>query len=229
MHSPGTPSTPRPEFVALIPAKPPRVGKRRLAAVPPGFRTALATAFALDTLHAVHACGSITTTWLVSSDLDLAAAANRLGIRSMTDPAVEPAEPGAGPTAGDFNAMLRAVVCRLAVRPDTAVVVVPADLPAMTSTDLDEGLRYWDGAGAAFVADAHETGTTVYLARAGRFDPRYGPGSRMAHLAAGARELPVRRAGLHQDVDDVPDLDAAIGLGVGTHTRAVLARLGRED
>ena len=64
------------------------------------------------------------------------------------------------------------------------------------------------------------------VARAGEFDPRYGPDSREAHLAAGASELPVWLSSVQQDVDDARDLDAAIVLGVGNQTRAVMARLG---
>jgi 2-phospho-L-lactate/phosphoenolpyruvate guanylyltransferase len=208
-------SAEQPRFTALIPAKPPRLGKQRLSAVPPAFRTALAGAFALDTIEAVRACPSIEAAWLVSADATLAAAADRLGVPTIADP-----------VAAGFNAMLRAVVRELGLSPSATVAVVPADLPAMTSADLDQALGLWDGAGSAIVADARGTGTTLYLAQAADFDPQYGPDSRTAHLTAGASELPVWLMSLHQDVDDVRDLDAAIGLGIGAHTRAVLARLG---
>ncbi len=41
----------------------------------------------------------------------------------------------------------------------------------------------------AFVPDAAGVGTTLYAAAYDEFDPRFGPGSRAAHLDAGAREL----------------------------------------
>lgn len=211
------PSTDHPGFVALIPAKPPQLGKRRLSGVPPVFRSALATAFALDTLAAVQVCTSIDNARLVSADPGLAAAAARLGVSTVVDPNTE---------EGSLNAILRAALGELVLADDAAVVVVPADLPAMTSEDLEEVLRLWDGLRPAFVADAEGSGTTLYVARVADFDPHYGPGSRKAHLEAGVSELPVWLKSVQQDVDDVRDLDAAVALGVGAQTRGVLARLG---
>jgi len=205
------------EYTALIPAKPPHLGKQRLGAVPPAFRSALATAFALDTIVAVQACPVVCKTWLVCSDPTLGAAAARLGVPTLADP---------DPASGDFNELLRTVVAGLRMAAGAAVVVVPADLPALTPADLEETLRPWDGLGPAFVADAEGSGTTLYVARASDFDPHYGPGSRTAHVAGGATELPVWLGSVQQDVDDARDLDAAIGLGVGHQTRAVMARLG---
>lgn len=207
----------QPRFAALIPAKPPHLGKQRLNAVPAAFRSALATAFALDTLVAVQRCEVVASAWLVSADASLAAAAERLGIPTIVDP---------GGPAGDFNAMLQEVVAGLPIDADTPVVVVPADLPALTGADLGEVLRVWNGSGPAFVADAHGSGTTLYVATVTDFAPRYGVGSREAHLTGGAIELPVWLGSVQQDVDDVRDLDAAVSLGVGPNTRAVLSRLG---
>ena len=205
------------EYTALIPAKPPHIGKQRLSAVPPAFRSALATAFALDTIAAVRACPVVREAWLVCSDPALGAAAARLGVPTVEDPE---------PASGDFNELLRTVVAGLQLAADAAILVVPADLPALTPADLEETLRPWDGLRPAFVADARGRGTTLYVGRAGDFDPCYGPDSREAHLAAGASELPAWLASVQQDVDDARDLDAAIGLGVGNQTRAVMTRLG---
>lgn len=204
-------------YFALIPAKPPHLGKRRLTGVPPAFRSALATAFALDTIAAVQMCPSITAAWLVSTDSALAAAVARLGVATVADPETDDAS---------LNAILLAAMRELGLGDDAAVVVVPADLPAMTSEDLEEALRLWDGLGPAFVADAEGSGTTLYVARVADFDPHYGPGSRKAHVGAGVSELPLWLKSIQQDVDDVRDLDAAVALGVGAQTRGVLARLG---
>jgi 2-phospho-L-lactate/phosphoenolpyruvate guanylyltransferase len=205
------------EYTALIPAKPPHVGKQRLVGMPPAFRSALATAFALDTIAAVHSCPVVREAWLVCSDPALGAAAARLGVPTVADPE---------PASGDFNEVLRTVVAGLRLAGAAAVVVVPADLPALTPADLEEVLRPWDGVRPAFVEDAKGGGTTLYVARARDFDPHYGPGSREAHLVAGASELPVWLGSVQRDVDDAGDLDAAIALGVGKQTRTVLARLG---
>lgn len=53
------------------------------------------------------------------------------------------------------------------------------------------------------------------------FTPRFGPGSRAAHLGDGAIELNVDRR-LRQDVDTPEDLDRVATLGVGVHTAEVL-------
>jgi len=66
--------------------------------------------------------------------------------------------------------------------------------------------------------DAAGTGTTLYAAPYDDFDPHFGPGSRAAHLAFGAVEVPGEMATLRQDVDDVGDLGRAMVLGVGRHT-----------
>ncbi len=120
-----------PRFAALIPAKPPHLGKQRLSAVPSAFRSALATAFAMDTLIAVRASPVVDDARLVSVDTALARAAERLGIATIADPAS---------AAGEFNAMLRAVVVEVDLAADSPVVVVPADVPALTGADLTEAL-----------------------------------------------------------------------------------------
>jgi 2-phospho-L-lactate guanylyltransferase len=72
--------------------------------------------------------------------------------------------------------------------------------------------------GPAFVADMVHTGTTLYTAPLASFLPRFGPGSRLAHLGSGARELEGAAPGLRCDVDDLDDLRRAQELGVGAHT-----------
>ena len=103
-----------------------------------------------------------------------------------------------------------------------------ADLPALDPADLDTALEdpRISGGSAGFVADAAGIGTTLYSAPWQGFDPRYGEGSRRAHLDAGAGEVLGALTTLRRDVDDLPDLQAAAALGVGEHTRRVLDVLG---
>ena len=61
----------------------------------------------------------------------------------------------------------------------------------------------------------------MYAAPLDEFDPRFGPGSRAAHLDAGARELHGDLVTLRQDVDDPDDLERARALGLGPHTAAL--------
>lgn len=210
-------------LIALIPAKPPHLGKQRLNALPADYRSALATAFALDTLQAVRACALVSRVFLVSTDQQLGMAAARLGVETLPDPV-------AGP--GGFNGMLRAaaqvVAAELAptndLGEDPAVLVVPGDLPALTPQAVTDALASWLPQRPGFVPDRAGTGTTLYVARVRDFDPRYGPGSRAAHLAGGAQELAAAGC-LRQDVDHPSDLEAARSLGVGPHTADVLGLL----
>src|SRR5581483_10679606 len=77
-----------------------------------------------------------------------------------------------------------------------------------------------------YVADAQATGTTLLTARPGaRMEPAFGPGSAARHARV-ASALP-GGAGLRRDVDTEADLGAALRLGLGPHTSAVLgARAG---
>lgn len=126
---------------------------------------------------------------------------------------------------------LRERAATLAVSdPDTPVVVVPADLAALTPVALDAVLgaaraALGPGRELAFVRDADGTGTTLLIARSPhRLDPRYGPGSAERHAEI-ARELPADDR-VRRDVDTVADLDAAIALGLGPATSAALSPAG---
>ena len=103
-------------------------------------------------------------------------------------------------------------------------MAVCADLPALLPADLDAAL---DAAldtvdGMAFVADQDEVGTTLYTAPYDVFAPRFGHGSRQAHLDAGAREITGELWSLRRDVDDAAGLAAATTLGLGADTRLAL-------
>jgi 2-phospho-L-lactate guanylyltransferase len=98
-----------------------------------------------------------------------------------------------------------------------------ADLPAVRASDISLALASapdtrW------FVPDRSGVGTTMLGAPAGsELRPAFGSGSGAAHLASGAVEVGCRElARLRLDVDTVTDLTAAVELGVGRQTAAVL-------
>jgi 2-phospho-L-lactate guanylyltransferase len=100
---------------------------------------------------------------------------------------------------------------------------VCADLPSLLAADLDTALGVADAATTpAFVADEDGVGTTLYTSPLDAFSPRFGSGSRKAHLEAGAREIVGELSSLRRDVDDAEGLAAAVDLGLGAHTRSVL-------
>ncbi|MGH3361846.1 MAG: 2-phospho-L-lactate guanylyltransferase [Nocardioides sp.] len=196
--------------VVLLPVKPPSVGKSRLAPLPDGLRRDLAIAFALDTATSCLAAG-VGRVLAITSDEQLAGRLGELGCAVVPDGQV-----------GDLNACLRLAAEESARRwPVLTPVAVCADLPALDRDELVSALAAAPGDGAGFVADARGTGTTLYAAPMGAFDPRFGRESRAAHAAAGALEIPGELTTLRHDVDDVDDLYRALALGVGPCTTAV--------
>jgi 2-phospho-L-lactate guanylyltransferase len=195
------------EFALVVPVKPPTVGKSRLTGVAADQRRALAQAFALDTVAVcveVGAAGVLVTT----DDAVFAARCAALGCATVPD----------GDT-NDLNTALSQAAAEARRRwPGVAPVALCADLPALNVVDLAGALGEVAPGTTAFVADAAGTGTTLYTSSYDGFDPRFGAGSRAAHLHAGAREIVGALPTLRRDVDDLDDLRAAIALGVGPET-----------
>ena len=77
----------------------------------------------------------------------------------------------------------------------------------------------------AFVADAQGTGTTLLTAVGVPLDPRFGHGSADSHRSGGAVPLTGHWPGLLRDVDTEADLRAAVALGAGPRTAALVGRL----
>lgn len=195
------------EFALVVPVKPPTVGKSRLTGIEADQRRALAQAFALDTVAVcvdLGAAGVLVTT----DDAVFAGRCAALGCATVPD----------GDT-NDLNTALGQAAAEARRRwPDAAPVALCADLPALNAADLAGALAGVAPGTKAFVADATGTGTTLYTSSYDRFDPRFGAGSRAAHLRAGAREIEGALTTLRHDVDNLDDLRAAILLGVGPET-----------
>jgi 2-phospho-L-lactate guanylyltransferase len=199
-------------FVVLLPVKPPARGKSRLE-VDPVRRRALAAAFALDTARACLAADLVVAVLAVTDDARFAGDLRAAGCDTIPDGVAE-----------DLNESLTLAASETRRRwPGTRAAAVCADLPALDASDLDSALALAGvEPGPAFVADGDGVGTTLYTAPYGMFAPRFGPGSREAHLASGAREIEGDLRSLRRDVDDADGLAAAVALGLGTHTRAAL-------
>lgn len=196
------------EYAVVVPVKPPAVGKSRLVGVGDAARRNFAAAFALDTVAACLATPGVAAVMAVTDDAQFARTLSDAGCAVIPD----------GP-AGDLNASLRLAAGEALRRwPGLVPVAVCADLPALAPADLEAALGQVTGDGAWFVADAAGTGTTMYAAPLDAFRPQFGPGSRKAHLDAGAAELQGGLTTLRQDVDDPGDLDRARVLGLGPHT-----------
>nr|WP_237497864.1 2-phospho-L-lactate guanylyltransferase [Streptomyces sp. SID8377] len=195
--------------------KPLSAAKSRLAEAVGPVRPGLALAFAQDTVAAALACEAVRDVTVVTDDPLAGSVLAALGARVEAD----------SPAAG-LNAALRhgadAVLRR---HPAAAVAALNADLPALRPLELAAVLRAAARSpGRSFLADAAGIGTTLLAATAGTaLEPAFGGPSRARHRASGAHEIALPDVdSVRRDVDTGEDLAAALLLGVGPHTRALL-------
>jgi 2-phospho-L-lactate guanylyltransferase len=204
-------------WVIVIPVKRPEIAKTRLADAVDELRPHLARAFAADTTTAALACPDVSRVVVVTDDDDVARQAVLTGAHVVED----------APDAGLNPALVHGVAHARALAPQSPVATLSADLPALRSGELSSVLQAAAQHPASFLADAAGTGTTLYATAPGvRFAPRFGLGSRLAHLAAGAVELEVVDVdSVRRDVDTADDLWDAVRLGLGAHSQALIAQL----
>jgi 2-phospho-L-lactate guanylyltransferase len=205
----------------VVPVKPLTAAKSRLRGAADGgvgdagAHIRLALALAHDTVAAVLASTGVRRLLVVSSDPAVSAQFGALGVEVVPD----------GPLGGLNRAYAHGAALLRARDPGCAVGALQADLPALRPSELDAAVEAaLHLGGRAFSPDADGTGTTFLLAAPGHdLDPRFGPDSARLHEKSGARPLEGGWPGLRRDVDTPADLDLAVALGVGEHTRAVLA------
>jgi 2-phospho-L-lactate guanylyltransferase len=171
---------------------------------------ALVLALLADTVAAAIACAAVTEVVVVTDDAAAAEVVRALGARTVADvpdQGLNPAlEHGARSAAGP-------------------VAALSSDLPALRPTELSAALAAAGEHSRAFVADAQGTGTTLLTAVGVPLRPAFGPDSASAHLAGGAVALTGEWPGLLRDVDTDADLRAALALGAGPRTTALVDRL----
>ncbi len=170
-------------------------------------------AFALDALTAALSCDLVASVYVVTDEAGLAEEVAAMGCTVLPDRG-----------EGDLNRALAGAVADVAdaAGGPVAVTAMLGDLPCLTSSELTGALA-WAAGRPAFVADAAGTGTTLLtVGDRADFVPHFGTGSARAHASAGYRPVPLALPGLRQDVDTAEDLAAAISLGAGVRTRAVL-------
>lgn len=188
---------------AIVPVKPLRRGKSRLAsALSIGEREALGRSLLTHTLETLQSCGRVTVTLVVSHDLQALALARRCGAHTV-------GEGRKAPLNRSLDAAGR-MARRLGAQ---AVLVLPADLPLLNAADLATLI---EGAGeapvAAIVPDRRGAGTNALLLRPpGLIEYAFGTDSFTAHRAraraAGARVEVFDLPGLRLDLDLPEDLE----------------------
>ncbi|MEV0593969.1 2-phospho-L-lactate guanylyltransferase [Nonomuraea cavernae] len=200
----------------VIPVKTLVAAKTRLAAATGPHRVRLAVAVACDTVSAALACPLVARVIVVTADPAAAGPLSALGAEVVADP-----------DQGLNTALRTGAAHAVRVAPGDPVGALQADLPALRPAELATALTAAAEFDQAFVPDALDVGTTFYGVRAGLpFTPRFGGESRARHLASGAKELCVEGIeSVRRDVDTPDDLRAAMALGLGGHTAAVVADL----
>jgi 2-phospho-L-lactate guanylyltransferase len=199
----------------VVPAKRLAVAKTRLrpltSLLPGTAHDELVLALLADTVAAATACARVGTVVVVTDDPAAAETARDLGASTLAD---EP-DRGLNPALEHGSHSARG----------SAVAALSSDLPALRPDELAAALDAASGtAPRCFVADAHGTGTTLLTAVGTGLRPRFGRGSAAAHRAGGATALSGAWPGLLRDVDTEADLRAAVALGVGPHTSALIER-----
>ena len=180
--------------------------KRRLSALPPGPREALALAMLADVLRAAVETAA---TSLVTDDDRARRVAREAGADVIDDP------------GGGQNAAVSAAVSQVRVRP---VAVVNADLPCISAEDLRELLAAVPPHGVALAPASDGTTNALALSSPDLFEPLYGPGSADRFCRHARRAVTVDNANLADDVDTLADLER-VERRAGRHTRAALALL----
>jgi 2-phospho-L-lactate guanylyltransferase len=206
-----------PRYGVVVPVKPPDVAKSRLLALGDEARRQLVVAFAADTVTAAMESSLVDVVLVVTDDFRLARGLCDLGADVLPDG-----------TSDDLNGSLVQAAAELnRRRPDIRIAALCADLPALRPEELTRALATAPDDRPAFVADAQGAGTTTLVAPTLEvFTPRFGPGSRSAHLSVGAHEIDLDGiATLRRDVDTPADLAEAVALGVGPRTSMVTTGL----
>jgi len=189
-------------IVAVVPVKPLRRGKSRLATVlNDEERYRLNCYLFTHTLKVLEQVPEVERILVVSRDTAALAVAREHGAHTLQEP-----------SDSQLNLALKRTTVLLRTSAVSTVVILPADLPLLTVEDVQALLQALpDPQGLVLAPNVQETGTNGLAVRPPDIvEYRYGPNSFENHLAY-AREarLPVaivRRPGLQYDVDWPEDL-----------------------
>jgi len=193
---------------AIVPVKPLRRGKSRLAALLTDDQRSRLNRYLLEhvltVLNQVH---EIEDTLVVSRDPSALALTRELGGRTV----MEDGNP-------QFNTALKRATAVAQVHGAHSVLILPADLPLITPDDIRSILEHGqEPPVVVIVPDRRQDGTNGLLVNpAGLIEYGYGPGSNHTHeeraAKAGARVEVLQSATIGLDLDLPEDLEAAGGL-----------------
>jgi 2-phospho-L-lactate guanylyltransferase len=205
---------------ALVPIKPFAAAKSRLEGLLTRAECArLAEEMARDVLRALHAAPDISGIAILSTEPHLTPLAEAVGARVYGE------DPGE-----DYRAALSRVAADLQGHGARHLLVVPADLPTLSSGDIQQ-LLAGHGGGVTVCPAAGDGGTNALVLSPPTVIPfMYGPASAERHLAAArAAGVPVRTAALPafaRDVDSPDDVRWLLGQRLACATLAWLKASG---
>ena len=200
---------------AVIALKPIEHAKSRLD-IPDPLRRRLAWTMALDTLSAL--CRALPHVLVVSDQPALEARLRRAGL--ALEVISESGHVG-------MNSALTRGALTLRAQGYTSVLASVGDLPALRPESVARILAASRSHQRSFVTDASGIGTTMLVAHEIELAPQFQGRSAAAHHASGAMSLHEEAIGspvadTRRDVDTEADLAAAVGLGVGPATSALI-------
>lgn len=213
-------------IAALVPAKGLDRAKGRLAdLLDAGQRRELALAMLEDVLRALKGVSRLDGITVVSPDREVL----ELSLAAGADAVPEP------PTVRGINqALSHALSHVMSIAGPDALLVVLADVPAVTAADIDAVLDALPAAGeGAVLCPSHDRGTSALAMRpAGVIPFRFGPRSFLSHkreaAARGMRTQVLHIDSLSRDIDSPDDLRHLASVPGQTATHVLLRRLRLE-
>jgi len=209
--------------VILIPIKTSAAAKQRLAAVlDQPARTELAQAMLHDVVATLAAWPRRPACALVTGDLFAIELARQYDLEIIPD-RTNPGETGA------IEMATRVCV----VRGSDSTLVVPADIPLIQASELDQILAYAPAEGSVLAPAADGRGTNAAFRRpANLFPLRFGNDSFKPHLAAaqatGKTCIVLQLPGIALDVDNPEDLQQLLTHPGETRTQSLVRQWARD-
>lgn len=209
---------------AIVPAKDIKDAKQRLAGVLTAHeRTALFRAMLHDVLSALSAATGLSGIMVVTRDPEVIEVAGRYGARVLVERANQ------GQTAA-----VSAGARTLAAEGAAGMMAVPADVPLISATDVEQLLRAHGATPAVSIAPARDRlgSNAVICSPPQLLRLRFGDNSFYPHLASARRRgiepTVVDSPAFALDIDRPDDLQALIEFASATRTQRYLQQSGIE-
>jgi len=189
----------------IVPLKAIKKSKSRLSILRPEDRAKLTLAMLRNVLVALGSARGVNDVTVVSGDRGVSRIAHRHGAVFLW----EGNRPG-------LNKALKMAIAKLEQMATGATLIIHADLPLITSRDIERLVTRSQDCHIAIVPCKNGTGTNALLLRPSTaIPPVFGKKSYMMHLSlakkAGLRCKVLRIRGIQFDVDDPRDLERLMG------------------